>query len=224
MCAFSAAVFTGCGNGYGNGDRDEKWPGKIYTYAYGLSINDSGMKNIGSAQGEAFESAFNDIEIFGARLCLPMRVSELPDKFELSSSGSEYVPLSENEPGGRELGAGLKKYPYLYLYYDREILAAEVSIICKEDQSIEEGIIYELEIGVTQVQPVLLGGQVEIRSDIDGITEFLGEGNGFYDLSSKFYELFYTDGNRIIELTYAIEGDEAVFLSGKIRTYNNYYY
>lgn len=218
VCAVSVMLFTGC-------DRlgDEEWTDEIATCFAGLMTNDSGIKNIDSAHRDAFDSVFSNIEIFGARLCVPMKVSELPDKFELSSSFMEYVSPSEEDP--TELNGGLKRYR-LKLYYDKEVCVAGISVICEKDQSIEEGIIYEIEFGVLYYQPALLGGKVEIRSDIDDIKEFLGEGNAFYDVpdytKSEFCELFYTDGNRMIELTYGISGEDTTFLMGSVRTYNDY--
>ncbi|MBD5138933.1 MAG: hypothetical protein HDT24_06475 [Ruminococcus sp.] len=220
MCAVSVMFFSGCDYDY-----KDIWTDKIDTYFDGLKSNASGMKNIDRAHKEAFDSVFNNIEIFGARLCVPMKVSDLPDKFELSDSWSGYVPLSEDEPNEIELDGGLKRYS-LNLYYDREVCAAGVSVICKENQSIEEGIIYKIELGVLYVQPILFGEKIEECSDIDEIKEFLGEGNEFYYVSdyleSEYCTLFYTDGNRIIELTYSIQGDDIDFLSGAVRTYNSY--
>ena len=221
MCAVSAMLFSGCGYKYKN----EDWTDKIDTYFDGLKSNASGMKNIDSAHKEAFDSVFNNIEIFGARLCVPMKVSDLPDKFELSNSYSGYVPLSEDEPNKKELDGGLKRYS-LVLYYDREVYVSSVSVICREDQSIEEGIIYEIKLGSLYFQPILFGGKIEECSDIDEIKKFLGEGNEFYYISdyleSEYCTLFYTDGNRIIELTYSIQGDDMDFLLGAVRTYNSY--
>lgn len=221
LCAVSVMLFTGCEN------IDENLTYQIQLYFEGLMSNDSGMKNIDSAHKEAFDSVFNDIEVFGAKLCIPMNVSELPDKFELSNSLDGYVPLSEEEPRVKELGGGLKRYS-LMLYYDKEIRVAGVSVICRGDQSVEEGIIYELNLGVTYFQPILLAGKLKSRSDmdIDDVRELLGEGNEFYDSSSysknEFCEVFYTDGNRIIELIYTIQEDDFHFLYGYIRTYNDY--
>ncbi|MDE7303467.1 MAG: hypothetical protein K2N60_09150 [Oscillospiraceae bacterium] len=219
MCAVSAMIFSGCGNKYKN----EDWTDKIDTYFDGLRSNASGMKNIDRAHREAFDSVFNNIEIFGTSLCVPMKVSDLPDKFELSYS-LEYVPLSEEEPNKTELDGGLERYS-LQLYYDKEIRVAGVSVICREDQSIEEGIIYKIDFGVFYFQPIFLGGKVDVNSDINNIKEFLGEGNEFYDViysESEYCTLFYTDGNRIIELTYSIRGDDVNFLLGSVRTYNSY--
>lgn len=223
MCAVSAMLFSGCDYNY---KKDEDWTDKIQLYFAGLESNASGMKNIDSAHKEAFDSAFNDIEILGARLCVPMKVSNLPDKFELSDSYSEYIPLSEEEPNGVELDGGLKRYS-LRLYYDMEVRVAGVSVICRDDQSIEEGIIYEISFGVFCFQPILLGGKVDTNSDINNIKEFLGEGNEFYDdilgySKSEYCNIFYTDGNRIIEFTYNIKDDDVNFLLGTVRTYNSY--
>lgn len=219
-CAFSAMVFTGCDYRL----KDEEWIDDIAYYVWRSMSDNSGMKNIDRAHKEVFESAFNDIEIFGSRLCIPMKVSELPDKFELSSSGSEYTPLSEDE-FGRNIGVGLKRYG-MDLYYDREIRVAHAYIICEEDQSIEEGIIYELDFNLLSVQSAFLGGQVDIRSDISEIKNFLGEGNEFYEKSeysdADFCTLYYTDGNKMLELSYGIQGDDTTFFYGYIRTYNNY--
>lgn len=217
-CAFSVTLFTGCGYDLD----DEDWIGEIAYYVFkSMYYDNSGMKNIDRAHKEAFESAFNNIEIFGARLCIPMKVSELPDKFELSSSGSEYVPPSEDSFAS-DRGAGLKRYR-MYLYYDREIRVADVFIVCEKGQSIEEGIIYELRFDFLNFQPALLGGQVDIHSDISVMKDFLGEGNEFNEKSeysdSNLCALCYTDGNRMLELTYGIKGDNVNFVTGYIRTY-----
>lgn len=212
-CAFSAMVFTGCDYSL----TDEDWVSNIAYYVYENMSENSGMKNIDRAHKEAFESAFNDIEIFGARLCVPMKVSDLPDKFELSESGSEYVPLSEDEDSFESnRGVGLESYS-IPLYYDREIFVARVCVVFEAGQSIEEGIIHEFSFDLLRFQPVFLGGQVDIRSDISVIKDFLGEGNEFND---DFCTLYYTDRNKMIELTYSINGDDVNFLSGYIRTYN----
>ena len=208
MCAISAIFFSGCGYD----PRDEHWVGKMQEYSFELASNDSGMKNIDSAHKEAFDSVFNDIEIFGARLCVPMKVSELPDKFEVSSPYSEeYISLFEKEPHGTEFGGGLKSY-VLDLYYDREVKVAQVYVICRKDQSLEDGIIYELYCGLLNFQPVFLGGQIDVNSDIDEIKEFLGEGNEYYGT------LLYTDGNRIIEIFYS----KRKCITCYIRTCNNF--
>lgn len=221
-CAFSAMLFTGCNYSF----RDEDWVDEISYYVWEKVFYDLEIKNIDRAHKEAFESAFNDIEIFGARLCVPMKVSELPDKFELSGSGSEYATLSGDE-SGRDVCAGLKRYG-MDLYYDREIRAAYAYIICEEDQSVEEGIIYELDFNLLNVQSAFLGGQVDIRSDISEIKNFLGEGNEIYEKSEYsdtcFRTLYYTDGNKMLELSYGIQGDDTTFFFGYIRTYNNYRY
>ncbi|MDE6132505.1 MAG: hypothetical protein K2G04_03895, partial [Oscillospiraceae bacterium] len=101
-----------------------------------------------------------------------------------------------------------------------------IYVICKEDQNIEEGIIYEMEYNLLNFQPVLLGGQLDIHSDMEKAKAFLGEGNKFYDTSeyseTDYCTLFYTDGNRIIELSYGGQKDDMNFFTGYIRTYNNY--
>lgn len=218
-CAFSVTLFTGCVFDMD----DEEWISEIAYYVFkSMYYDNSGMKNIDSAHKEAFESVFNDIEILGARLCVPMKVSDLPDKFELSSSYSEYAPLSEYEYE-KHRGAGLERHSFS-LYYDREIKAARVVIVCEAGQSIEEGIIYEFEFEILNFQTALLGGQVDIRSDIGVMKNFLGEGNEFNDISeysdSTLCTLYYTDGNRMIELLYSINSDDVNFLTGSIRTYN----
>lgn len=220
-CAFSVTLFTGCSYSL----EDEDWVGNISYYVWRSFFNDSEMKNIDRTHKEAFESAFNDIEIFGARLCVPMKVSELPDKFTLSISGSEYDPISKNNRvNGRDIGAGLVRISNLYLYYDGEIKAAKAYVIRKEGQSFGEGIIYELEFDLLNVQPAFLGGQVDIRSDMVEIKNFLGEGNEFYEKSeysdTDFCTLCYTDGNRMIELSYGIKGDDVTFFTGSVRTYD----
>lgn len=216
-CAFSAMVFTGCDYKL----KDEDWVGEIVYYVWKSMADNSGMKNIDSEHKEAFDSAFNNIEILGARLCVPMKVSELPDKFELSSSYSEYAPLSEYEYE-KNRGAGLERHSF-GLYYDREIEVARAVIVCEANQSIEEGIIYDFEFEILNFQTALLGGQVDIRSDISVMKDFLGEGNEFNEKSeysdSIFCTLYYTDGNRMIELSYGIKGDDVNFLTGSIRTY-----
>lgn len=216
-CAFSVTLFTGCDYSL----KDEEWVGDIYYYVWRSMSDNSGMKNIDRAHKEAFESAFNDIEIFGARLCVPMKVSDLPDKFELSSSGSAYAPLSEDSFGSNG-GAGLEKHS-MSLYYDREIQVARVTVVLEAGQSIKEGIIYAFSFDLLRFQPVLLGGQVDIRSDMVEIKNFLGEGNEFNDISEysdyNICTLCYTDGNKIIELSYGIKGDDANFLTGYIQTY-----
>ena len=221
MCAVSAMLFSGCDYSL----KDEDWVDDIsyyvYNYVYMTAHNDFDIKNIDSAHKEAFDSAFNDIEILGARLCVPMKVSELPDKFELSSSYSEYVPLSENK-SVKNRGAGLEKH-YMSLYYDKEIQVAMVSIVCEAGQSIEEGIIFEFKFDLLHFQPVLLGGQVDICSDIGEIKNFLGEGNEFNEMlhsGANYCTLYYTDGNRMIGLSYNILGDDTNFFTGSIRTYN----
>lgn len=224
MCAVSAMLFSGCDYDY----EDKvllRAARAIYSHVTGLMLNDSGLENIDFAHKEAFDSAFNDIEIFGARFCVPMKVSELPDKFELSDSMSEYVPISGKEPGGKELSGGLSKCSYT-LYYDKEVRAATVYIVYEEGQSIEDGIIYELEFDVFHIQPILLGGKVEVRFDMDEIKEFLGEGNEFHETSNysdkDYCTLCYTDGDRIIAFEYGIQGDNIVYLRSYIKTYNNY--
>lgn len=215
--AFSVTLFTGCGYD------GESWVGKMYVYVSGAVYNSSGMKNIDKEHKEAFDSVFENIEIFGARLCVPMKVSELPDKFELGDFASiEFVPLSEDEPSGKNIGGGLKKYRS-ELFYDREINAANVVVICKEDQNVDEGIICEIEFSLLDFQPVLLGGSIDAHPDVDAIKEFLGEGNEYIETAGSYInELFYTDGNRIIEFTYGTYGDDTNVLISKIRTYNNY--
>lgn len=217
-CAFSITLFTGCVFDMD----DEEWISEIAHYVWKSMSDNSGMKNIDSAHKEAFDSVFNDIEIPGARLCVPMKVSDLPDKFELSSSYSEYAPLSENG-SEKNRGAGLERHS-MSLYYDREIQVARVVIVYEAGQSIEEGIIYEFKFEILDFQSALLGGQVDIRSDISVMKDFLGEGNEFNDISeysdTNFCTLCYTDGNRMIELTYGIKGDDVNFLTGSIRTYN----
>ncbi|MDE6709094.1 MAG: hypothetical protein K2J76_01250, partial [Oscillospiraceae bacterium] len=211
--------FTGCDYDWD----DEEWIREIAIYVWKSMSDNSGMKNIDSEHKEAFDSAFNNIEILGARLCVPMKVSELPDKFELSSSYSEYVPLFEEKAKGKNIGSGLINISNLYLYYDREVKVADVSVICKDEHSFGEGIIYEFSFDLLNFQPVLLGGQADINSDISVMKDFLGEGNEFYEKSeysdSIFCTLCYTDGNRMIELSYGIKGDDVNFLTGSIRTY-----
>lgn len=217
-CAFSVTLFTGCVFDMD----DEEWVGDIAYYVWKSMSDNSGMKNIDRAHKEAFESAFNNIEIFGARLCIPMKVSDLPDKFELSSSYSEYAPLSEYE-SEKNRGAGLERHSFS-LYYDREIKVARAVIVYEAGQSIEDGIIYELEFEILNFQSALLGGQVDIRSDIGVMKDFLGEGNEFNDISeysdSNLCTLCYTDGNKTIELIYGIKGDDVNFITGYIRTYD----
>ena len=223
MCAVSVMFFSGCDYDF----RDENWVDEIQLYFNALMINDSGLKNIDSVHKEVFDSALNDIEIFGTRLCVPMKVSELPDKFQLGDySYTEYVSLSEKELYGRELCGDLKWYS-LNLYYDKEVCVAGVSVICREDQSIEEGIIYAIYFDVAHYfQPILLGGKVEVRSGIDEIKEFFGYGNEFYETSryseNEYCTVVYTDGNRIIKFWYSVQEDEMNFISGSVRVYNNY--
>lgn len=218
--ALSAAIFTGCGYD------GESWVGKMYAYVSGAVYNSSGMKNIDKEHKDAFDSVFENIEIFGARLCVPMKVSELPNKFELGSfSNGEFVPLSEKNLSGKDMGGGLTRCRF-ELFYDREINIANVVVICRGDQSVEEGIICEIEFSLLDFQPVLLGGSIDAHPAVDAIKEFLGEGNLYIDPftteDSYINELFYTDGNRIIEFTYGTDGNDTNVLISKIRTYNNY--
>lgn len=217
--AFSVTLFTGCGYD------GENWVGKVYSYIDGAVYSGSSLKNIDKAHREAFDSVFESIEIFGARFCVPMKVSELPDKFELSGSNDGYTSLSKERPSGIDMGGGLTRYR-LELYYDKEINAANVIVICKGDQSIEEGIICEIEFGLLDHQPALMGEKIDVHSDVYAIKEFLGGGNEYGYTSengnSNAYELFYTDGNRIIEFFYGVNGDETNVLICKIRTYNSY--
>lgn len=218
-CAFSAMILTGC-------DSDQYkdyWVEDIAHYVFTCLTNDnSGMKKIDRAHKEAFESVFNDIEIFGARLCVPMKVSDLPDKFEISNSYREYIPLSENQLEKNQ-GAAPKTGSF-NLYYDREVEAASVSIVWKPGQSIDEGIIYELKFNILLINTALLGGQLDVRSDIGEIKNFLGEGNEFIGKEAytgvSTFTIYYTDGNRMIEFCYGKEDDDIFFFWSYIRTYN----
>lgn len=221
VCTLAFMTFTGCNIENRKFSyallKYTNWYEDLYHNCYNVRDGQSKYKNIDSAHKKAFDSAFNDIEILGARLCLPMQVSELPDKFELSDSYLEYIPLSEEEPRGTVLDNGMKTYS-LVVYYDGEISVASVRVVCEKNQSIDEGMIYELDFTFLNVQRIMLGGKIDVReNDIDDIKEFLGEGNTFYD-DSILYQI-YTDGNRVIELAYSIYDDnsEPQLITGYIK-------
>ena len=240
MCVIAAVLFSGCYDVYLTLDPEDiiyfnsNWGYDIESYYYDIKHGQSKYKKIDLAHKKVFDSVFEDIEIFGAKLCVPMKVSELPDKFELYGyvSGDEYdlfapdiekvdesgwFPVSEIEPQGGRIIGGMEKYSLL-LFYDNEIELASVKVICKEGQSIEDGIICRID-GYFPGQSLLLGGAVDIRSDISEIKEFLGEGNeylwGYY---GDYLDLIYTDGDRVINLTYSIDGEDMNFVCADIET------
>lgn len=216
----SSMLFTGCL--YRNGAaydllEDTNWYDDIKDY-YDLSVyGQDDYKKIDHAHKDAFDSAFNDIEILGAKFCLPMKVSELPEGFELSDGySSEYAPVSGKGSVGRPISGGMSEY-HFDLYYDGEVRIVGLSVICGKDQSIDDGIIYEMNFGISYAQPVLLGGSAAVNSDLNEMKEYLGEGNSFYhegDLSSSDYiNQIYTDGNRIIEFSYIAYDDDNIYFS-----------
>ena len=237
ICAVAIMMFSGCDAADDMLDDVlyySLWRDDIVFYSYDIEFyGHSKYKKIDSAHKKAFDSAFEDIEIFGAKLCLPMKVSELPDKFELYDyvgwsdlfvpddeevGESGWFPVSEIEhPKGTYLIEGMKRYSLL-LFYDDVIDIAEVQVICKEGQSIEDGIIYEIN-GYFSDQPVLLGGKVDFSADISEIKEFLGEGNEFLSkYSGNYLYLIYTDGDREIRLEYSVNGEDINFIHGYIET------
>lgn len=241
ICAVTIMMFSGCDAAdYMLDDvlYYSPWRDDVVFYSYDIIFDGySKYKKIDYAHKKAFDSVFEDIEIFGAKLCMPMKVSELPDKFELYDyvggadlfvpddeevGESGWFPVSEIEhPKGTYLIGGMKKYS-LILFYEGEIGLANVLVICKENQSIEDGIIYEID-GYFSDQLVLLGGKVDFSSDINEIKEFLGEGNEFLrSYSNNYLDLIYTDGDRMIRLDYSINGEDIHFIHGYIETIEMY--
>lgn len=223
ISAVSSMLFTGCL--YGNKAaydilEDTNWYEDINYYSAEIAVgNRSGYKKIDNAHKEAFDSVFNDIEILGARLCVPMKVSDLPEKFELMYSDGK--PLSKAY--GIKLNGGRTVYSYIPIYYDGEVRVAGACVVCEKDQRIEDGIIYELELGGLYIQKAIIGKSVAVNSDIESIIDYLGDGNTFYDNYSFMYHL-YTDGNRSIELSYSLKykGDNN-FLLCYIRACEEYW-
>lgn len=236
MCIIAVMIFSGC---YDAADMLDDviyyysiWGYDIRNYYYKIKHGYSSYEKIDLAHKKAFDSVFEDIEIFGAKLCLPMKISELPDKFELyyyvgssqlweydSDEETGWFPISEIDFSRRSLDNEFM------LFYDGEISIAEVMVICKDGQSIEDGIIYEMS-GYLSDQPVLLGGKVDISSDINEIKEYLGDGNTFLSSysSNDYLDLIYSDGDRTIRLEYSVHGEDINFMYGSIKTIENYDY
>ncbi|MCH5348109.1 MAG: hypothetical protein J1E40_02195 [Oscillospiraceae bacterium] len=198
MCVAAIMMFTSC---YGEGlmiddilDYSD-WYHDIKNYSDIFELSHNQYKKIDLAHKEAFNSAFENIEIFGAKLCLPVKVSELPDNFELYyyyKKNYEYIHISKCEPIGKRISGGIIMYS-LALYYDSninndvwdidrknlvisyDICVTNVAVVCKEGQSIEDGIIVGIEYRVLSQQPVLLGGKVDISSDIEEIEELINK-------------------------------------------------
>lgn len=203
----SAVMLTGCTIEAEDLERFESFGKTPVTLHYTLGNNSEKLKNIDSAHKDAFDSMFENIEIFGSKFCLPMKVSELPDKFSLMSdgrSGSETVPAQKQnlfESRSLRNGAGIYEAD---LYYDNEIRISRVHILCDKDGDVSDGIICGLQCFLGN-QKITFGDSLECNSLPQNIEAFLGEGNKYIDGDEENYSYtnIYTDGERSIFCKYS---------------------
>ena len=203
----SAVMLTGCTIEAEDLERFESFGKTPVTLHYTLGNNSEKLKNIDSAHKDAFDSMFENIEIFGSEFCLPMKVSELPDKFSLMSdgrSGSGTAPAQKQdlfESRSLRNGAGIYE---AVLYYDNEIRVSDVYVLCDKDGDVSDGIICGLQCFLGN-QKITFGDSLECNSLPQNIEAFLGEGNKYIDGDEENYSYtnIYTDGERSIFYEYS---------------------
>lgn len=139
-------------------------------------------------------SCFDDIEVFGAKLALPMDVSDLPDGFTIDNSSSYFSSAKMYFDGYKTEKVTLKF---------EGVTAATAEIMYPANSSVEEGRIVTLMFSSFLLEPndaFRMGGELGYLS-MDRADELLGECGKVYD------RVYYLDNNRVISFYYFYDND-----------------
>ena len=185
LSMFISAMLCGCDIDTSNDLSDQ-------ASSLGMTLYNANAVKVDKEHYEFADSCFSDIEIYGAKLALPMNVSDLPDEFTIDSHSR---------------GSAYNGY-----YIDR------VSLICDGKETVFVEIMYPIgkeqsdgQIVAIECISSLLGDKVVVYLDgeygfmtIDEVTEHFGEcGKGdymIYDLGdgrSIRFDYIYSYGNTI---------------------------
>lgn len=143
---------------------------------------------------EFAESCFDDIEIMGAKLALPMNIGDLPEGFAAVLSDEEF--MNYNTAG----------YVYGRMYFDENYIC-DIDVMIPENSSKSEGIIVGMDFSKNpvHVEPaVYIGGEYIFMSP-GKADELLGENNNEVNI---YYSL--GDG-RIINMWKPQSNDMGVY-------------
>jgi len=153
---------------------------------------------VGREYKDFAETCFEDIEIFGAKLCLPMNVSDLPDKFTY---------IEDNDPHQVYSGFYLAETA---LYFDG-VKAADALILYPTDKKQSEGQIVALYFMAYLIHPhasFKIGGEYGYMT-MERAFELLGEGEIME--SYMQYMVYDIGNNRVITLAYLSDMEGAEF-------------
>lgn len=205
--------FTGCAikqDSYWNEAGEEEVSYRLlplYDGALAASfLRETSEEEVVNLTTEQADKLFNHIEVFGANLTLPMKVSDLPEGFEITVDQDSFY----NIDGSLYLSLGLNQ-----LWYsdgEETVRVANVEILTegKSDEDIENGYIVFLQLAILDA--------VDVKVDCIGTGEFFNEeltrsfGEGaFRRHEGKYLIRTYSDGERKLEIQYVgvlAEGDE----------------
>ncbi len=196
---FSFFCFSGCAV-YGSLEDESSMVIPLYDGALVWSIINSGTVEtdipVTMTKAQADE-IFSNIEIFGARLALPMKLSDLPEELTLSSEYKADYGISID---GRFFTFG-----DMLEYEDENGISetiASVDILTdgNSEEAYNNGIIVSMGLGVLYADITINGAGA---GDFDDeITVALGE--GYLYASDKYIIRVHSDGERMIKMIYGV--------------------
>ena len=152
--------------------------------------NDVSASRLTGKHKEFAEKCFSDIEIFGARLSLPMNVSDLPEGFS--------VELEESKYDNRFYTENYKSNITKLMFEGKKICTAE--IIYSKDKGIADGQITTLDFNffTTECNAAKLGGE-SIYFTYEKMTELFGE-NGSVEGLDMLERVYYLPDGKCITI------------------------
>lgn len=199
---FSLFCFSGCAV-YGSLEDENGMVIPIYDGAlvWSLINSETAETDIPVTMTKAqADEIFSNIEVFGARLALPMKLSDLPEEFTLLGDyKADY---------GRNIDGRFFAFSSSLEYEDENGLCETIAFVDiltdgNSEDAYNNGIIVSLGFGILDADVTINGAGA---GDFDDeITAALGEGYLYpSDSSFKYIIRVHSDGERMIKMVYSV--------------------
>ncbi len=199
---FSLFCFAGCAV-YGSLEKEDGIVVPLYDGALAWSFISSETAETDipvTMTKEQADEIFSNIEVFGARLALPMKLSDLPEEFSILG---DYNPDYGRSIDGRffEFGSNIQ-------YADENGRFETIANVCiitdgNSEEAYNNGIIVSMGLGMLSADVTINGaGTGDFGEEI---TAALGEGYLYSSESSfKYIIRVHSDGERMIKMIYGV--------------------
>ncbi len=192
--------------------------------SFGMTVmnteNDSPIKpNITKEQGDEI---FNNINVFGNKLRLPLRVSDLPEGFSAVSTRSylffDNVP---DEEASNEDTLGTDLYDIMEVTYKNGEHEYSFNVVVIDSKYLDGPIIVGLDASILDSTSTFDCGGICVGKSDDEFIKKYGEGYVGYRYGiSRYASRVYYDGERCLSLTYSVDPGTDANLSERIANSN----